>query len=131
MDVPEILQRDADELARVTGREVEVVPNGSQIGVIVKQAHLPAGAYTKSQSDVLMLTDYQYPMSAMDMFYMELDVQHAGGSIPAHATSIEPHLGRSWRRWSWHRNGIWKPGTDGLLSHWAFVEACWAKETPQ
>jgi len=131
MDVSEILRRDADELARATGCAVELIPNGGQIGVIVKQAPLPDGAYTKSRSDVLMLTDFQYPMSAMDMFYMEEDVHHTGGSIPPHAATIEPHVGRSWRRWSWHRNGIWKPGTDNLLSHWAFVESCWAKERPQ
>ena len=128
MGIPEILQHDATELSGVTGCAVELIPEASQIGVVVKQAALPPGTYNKATSDVLMLTDYQYSMSAMDMFYMEPDVQHRTGAIPAHASSVEQHVGRPWRRWSWHRNGIWIPATDNLLSHWAFVEACWAKE---
>jgi hypothetical protein len=131
MDVPEQLRRDAEELTQITGCRVELVPNGIQIGIIVKQADLRGGAYSKLRSDVLMLTDYQYPMSAMDMLYMEPDVQYASGPIPAHANTVEEQVGRPWRRWSWHRNGIWRPGFDNLLSHWAFVEACWAKERPQ
>jgi hypothetical protein len=130
MDVPEVLRVDAEELSRTTGCQVDLVPNGGQIGVVVKQAPLPDGAYTRARSDVLVLTDFQYPMSAMDMFYMEPEVQHAAVPLPPHATSIETHVGRSWRRWSWHRNGIWKPGTDNLLSHWALIEDCWAKERP-
>lgn len=128
MSIPELLQRDADELAQATGCHVVIIPNDSQIAVVVARARLPEGAYTKQDSDVLMLTDYQYPMSAMDMFYMEPEVHHARGPIPPHATSIEQHAGRSWRRWSWHRNGVWKPGSDNLISHWAFIEACWARE---
>lgn len=128
MGVPELLRRDANELSALTGCSVELIPEASQIGVVVKQAPLPIGTYTKSSSDVLMLTDFQYGMSAMDMFYMEPDVQPRTGAVPAHASSVEQHVGRQWRRWSWHRNGIWIPGTDNLLSHWAFVEACWAKE---
>ena len=129
MNLPARLVSDAAELSRLTGHEVNLEPEGNQILAIAAQAALPGGTYSRSASDVLLITDFQYPMSAMDMFYMEVEVQHANGSIPSHASSIETHGGRQWRRWSWHRNGIWQPNVDGLISHWAFVEACWAKES--
>lgn len=129
MDIPEALRADAEELSRITGYMVEIVSEGARVFVVVKQASLPFGTYTRAVSDVLLIADFQYPMSAMDMFYMEPGVEPARMPLPGHASSIEEYAGRRWRRWSWHRNGIWKPGVDNLLSHWAFVEACWAKES--
>lgn len=131
MEIPALLQDHAAELGVHTGCPVEVVQSADRIYVVVRQARLPEGTYTKNRSDVLMITDFQYPMAAMDMFFMEEDVHHAGRPIPEHAKSIEDHLGRHWRRWSWHRNGRWTPGVDGLGSHWAMIEACWDKERSQ
>lgn len=128
MEIPARLQQDADELATSLGRPVRLHQSGNQFYVVVENAPLPGGAYTAASSDILMLTDFQYGTSAMDMFYMEEHLRPAAGPIPDHASQVEDHLGRRWRRWSWHRNGRWTPGVDGLLSHWAFVEACWAKE---
>lgn len=131
MEIPEQLAADVARLREATGYEAEVIAENGQLWVVVKQATIPPRAYTDDRSDVLLQTDYQYPMSAMDMFWMEPEVSHANGSAPSHVSVIETHAGRTWRRWSWHRNGVWKPGSDDLLTHWAFVEACWAKETPQ
>jgi hypothetical protein len=131
MDVPRQLEADVARLREETGYDVEIISEDGQLWILVKQAAIPDRAYTRGRSDVLMQTDFQYPMSAMDMFWMEPEVQHSNGSSPSHVSSIENHVGRSWRRWSWHRNGVWKPGTDDLITHWAFVEACWAAETPR
>ena len=78
--------------------------------------------------DVLVITDVQYPMSAMDMFWMEPEMALRTGQIPPHASTLESYLGRQWRRWSWHRPVTWVPGVDDLFSHWAIVEACWNRE---
>lgn len=131
MEIPDQLKADIERLKAENGYEIEAISEGGQIWLVVKQVAIPSKAYTRDLSDVLLQTDYQYPMSAMDMFWMEPEVLHANGSTPSHISTVEPHAGRTWRRWSWHRNGVWKPGTDDLLTHWAFVEACWAKETPQ
>ena len=131
MELPRALQADAEELSSITGCEVRLDASDGRIFVVVTGVRLPAGTYVRDRSDVLLLTDFQYPMSAMDMFYMEPEVQPCAGPVPEHASAIEHYLGRPWRRWSWHRNGIWKPGTDSVLSHWAFVEDCWAKERPR
>ncbi len=131
MEVPTILREHAAELAGHTGYPVDVEPNGDRIYVLVRQVLLPAGAYTNDRSDILMIADFQYPMSAMDMFFMEESVHQARVPIPEHAKTIEEHLGRRWRRWSWHRNGRWTPGVDGIGSHWAMIEARWDKERSQ
>ncbi len=129
MSLPKGLGEDAEALSRAIGYTVSLHPDESRIFVVVSQAALPVGTYSKVASDVLLATDFQYPMSLMDMFYMEPDVRHANRPLPNHAANIEEHVGRPWRRWSWHRNGIWTPGKDNLLTHWAFVESCWAKES--
>ncbi len=127
--IPARLQDDARELEQLTGCRVSLLEDSGRILVIVEGARLPAGTYSVDTSDVLMLTDYQYPMSAMDNFYLQVEVQHCGGPIPAHASTVEAHGGRQWRRWSWHRNGRWTPSADGLLSHWMFIEHAWAQES--
>jgi len=128
MDVPEQLAQDADALKQSTGYDVELIPVDSRIYVLVRAASLPAGVYSRPTSDVLLITDFQYPMSAMDMFYMESDIQLGNGTVPSHANTLEPHANRTWRRWSWHRHGKWTLGSDNLLSHWVFVEQAWAQE---
>ena len=127
-DVPRIWREHAGKLASLLGREVAVVRSSTQVFATVKKAQLPPGTYSADSSDVLLIADVQYPASAMDMFWMEEPVTLADGSTPNHQTSVEDYLGRRWRRWSWHRNGVWTPGIDDLLNHWAFVESCWAKE---
>jgi hypothetical protein len=127
-NVPPILREHAQQLSLHLNRPVFVLNEGGQFFVVVEQAALLPGAYNVAASDILLIGDHQYPMSAMDMFWMEEPVTLANGSIPGHASAIEHYIGRQWRRWSWHRNGLWTPGVDDLLSHWAFVEACWTKE---
>jgi hypothetical protein len=128
-DPPEIWARHAADLGRQLGRTVDIAREGNQLFAIVRSAALPPAVYSVSASDVLLLGDTQYPASAMDMFWMEEAVTLSGGAVPDHMSHIEAYVGRPWRRWSWHRNGIWTPGVDDLLSHWAFVESCWGKES--
>lgn len=117
------LRRHADELETETGIRIQLVETGMQIFVLLAQVQLPAEAYRLGLTDVLFITDHQYPVSAMDMFWTEVDVVRADGSIPAGGDSIEPYLDRQWRRFSWHRNGIWKPTGNCLLDHFEFMQA--------
>lgn len=128
-NVPLALVDDADELSNLIQRPIALSCDGHQVFVIVDKARLPADVYSSAESDVLMVTDHQYPMSSMDMFWMEERITLANGSIPSHSSTVETYAGRRWRRWSWHRNGLWTPGVDDLRAHWAFVEACWMKES--
>jgi hypothetical protein len=126
--LPRELVADAEEFTRITGFPCDLIAQGNRVFVHIKGARLPSGKFRAEQTDVLFQTDMQYRMSAMDMFWVNLDVIHADGRVPQAAETIEHYLGRQWRRYSWHRNGIWNPGRNGILDHYAFVEARWSAQ---
>lgn len=128
MSASDELERHAKALRAATGLKVDVLEEGDRLLVLIQKTPLPPGLFRVNQTDVLFLTDRQYPFSAMDMFWTEVDVVRPDGSIPLNADVIEQYLGRSWRRFSWHRNNVWNPSGNPLLDHYAFVESRWAAE---
>jgi len=122
------LRRDADELAKLAGVQVDIEQEGAQVFVLLRKIDLPSGTYQVAITDVLYLTDSQYPVSAMDMFWTELPVVLADGSVPAGAESIEIYRGIQWRRFSWHRNGGWNPTGNPLLDHYEFMQDRFRKD---
>ena len=129
MTALEILERHAEEFRQATGLQVEIVENGgNRIFVVIRQVPLPPGLFAVERGDVLFITDKQYPYSALDMFWTDTHVVRANGAIPQGADQIEKYLDRQWRRFSWHRNGVWSPAGNGLLDHFAFMESAWATE---
>jgi hypothetical protein len=130
MSAIEELRKHGRELSEATGIPVEVVEDGGsqKLFVLLSKAPLPSGAFRVDQTDVLFIADRLYPLSAMDMFWTEVEVVRPDGSVPQSAEAIENYVGRPWRRFSWHRNGIWKPAGNPLLDHFAFMEARLAKE---
>jgi hypothetical protein len=128
MSALEALQEHAKEFKEATGIGVELVEEGNRIFAVLKQVSLPAGLMV-SASDVLFITDKQFPLSALDMFWTSVDVVWSDGTVPKSAESIETYLGRTWRRFSWHTNGaVSGPSRNRLLDHFAFMEARWAAE---
>ena len=124
----EELRRHADELTERTGIRVDLEQEGAQVFAILRDVTLPPRAYQVATSDVLFVTDSQYPLSAMDMFWTDPAVVRPDGSVGAGAESIEPYCGRQWRRFSWHRNGIWSPNGNPLLDHFEFMQARFAQD---
>ena len=124
----EELHRDASELAEQTGLQVDIEQEGAQVYVILHSLALPTRTYRVDSTDVLFITDTMYPLSAMDMFWTDPAVVRPDGSIPANAESIETYRGRQWRRFSWHRNGIWNPNGNPLLDHFEFMQARFAQD---
>lgn len=122
------LRDHAGELAERVGVVADVIEKDRQVFVLLKKVPLPPGVFRLAESDVLFITDAQYPLSALDMFWTEVGVVRADGSIPQNADVIQNYLDREWRRFSWHRNGVWSPARNGLLDHFAFMEARWAAE---
>jgi len=116
------LQRHAAELAEQASVKVDIQQEGTQVFVILRSLPLPTMTYQVATTDVLFITDTQYPLSAMDMFWTDLTVLRPDGSIPTNADSIETYGGREWRRFSWHRNGIWNPSGNCLLDHFEFMQ---------
>lgn len=124
----EILRQHLAELSEATGISGEVVEADGRLYVVLHKVPLPDGVFQLEQSDVLFVTDRQYPFSAMDMFWTEVGVLCKDGSIPQGADVIETYLDQQWRRFSWHRQGVWKPTGNPLLDHYALMEARWASE---
>src|SRR5437879_4687527 len=93
------------ELTTATGVTGEVLeqPQGMQLYVVLHDVPLPAGVFAVETTMLLFITDKQYPLSAMDMFWSDVEVVRADGAIPQNADVIEPYLNRNWRRFSWHR----------------------------
>ncbi len=122
------LRRHANELAAHIGGNVEIEQRGTQVYIILRSLRLPSGAYQVAKSDVLFITDVQYPLSAMDMFWTDPAVLLPAGVVPASAESIETYLARQWRRFSWHRNGCWNANGNPLLDHFEFMQDRFAKD---
>lgn len=122
MSAAETLRDHLAELTGATGITGEVVERGEQLFVVLRAVPLPEGVFAVEKSDVLFVTDKQYPLSAMDMFWTDAEVVRIDGTIPEGATEIEQYLDRRWRRFSWHRNGIWNVAGNPLLDHLEFME---------
>lgn len=128
-DVSTELERHLREFEEATGLTTRVHAEPGQMFIVIETAPLPSGIYRIDRSDLLFIGDTQYPMSSLDMFWTEPAVVRANGDIPAGGDSIEFYLGRQWRRFSWHRNGLWNPGSNGILDHYEFVQDRFAKDS--
>jgi hypothetical protein len=126
----EELHADVAELKDLTGLTVEVTSIGVQVFLVLRKVILPPGAYRVGVTDSLFITDQQYPMSAMDMFWTDPDVLRPDGSVPQNADVLETYLDRQWRRFSWHRNGTWNPNRNGVVDHYEFMMARFALDDP-
>jgi hypothetical protein len=62
------------------------------------------------------------------MFWTDVGLVRPDGSAPQGAEVIETYLDRQWRRFSWHRQGVWNSAGNPLLDHYAFMEARWTLE---
>jgi hypothetical protein len=125
MSAKQILEKDAQELATTTGLKVQVIEEGGRLFVLIDAYRLPPAVAQIEKTDVLFMTDLQYPFSAMDMFWVNLEVIRPNGSIFENSESVEEYIGRKWRRFSYHRNNIWNPAGNPLLDHFAFMETRW------
>jgi hypothetical protein len=61
----EELRRHAEELTAQAGVQVTITQEGQQVYVILRQVTLPAGAYQAASTEVLFITDTQYPLSGL------------------------------------------------------------------
>ena len=131
MSTNPILDQHALELAEIVGSVVDVIQEGNRLFVVLRGHRLPEGASKAASTEILVIADTQYPFSAMDMFWTDLDVVMPNGSAFEGSDSIEEYLGKRWRRFSYHRNGVWNPSGNPLLDHFAFTETRWTEKAKQ
>jgi hypothetical protein len=104
----------AIEALRSEGYTIELVEDGTRYYVIFTDFDL--GEYVPARADLMVMADYQYPMSAMDMFWTYPHVTCKNGARPQNADHFETYCGRSWQRWSWHYGG-WNPSRHNIKTH--------------
>lgn len=121
------MEQHAAALADTTGLRVEVLQEGNRLFVLVIGYVLPPGTAKVAHTDVLFIGDGQYPLSAMDMFWTELDVVRPDGKLFARSETEESYVSRRWRRFSYHRNSVWNQNGNPLMDHFAFMESRWAE----
>lgn len=118
MVLPARLEADINVL-RAASHVVEVLEDGNRFYVVVKGFELPVG-YEPTITDFMMIADYQYNQSALDMFWTYPHVRCTSGGWPQAADQFAVFAGINWQRWSWHYPG-WNPATHNLTTH---LEAC-------
>ena len=94
--------------------DYELVSDGSQVGVVLKDVPLPEGKFDHEKADLLILLPGGYPDACPDMFFTITWVRLADGGRYPNCADV-PHMfgGKQWQRWSRH-SGAWRPGVDGL-----------------
>jgi len=81
--------------------------------------------YNRPTVTLLLQVPRPYPDAGLDMFWTDEDLRLANGSIPQAGDVIENHLGRRWRRFSWHPqfggSGKWDPNIHNVRSYLTFI----------
>ena len=92
----------------------EVVSDGGQVGVVLKNVALPKGKFDHENADLLILLPGGYPDACPDMFYTFPWVRLTGAGRYPRCADV-PHMfgGKRWQRWSRHSQA-WRPGIDGI-----------------
>jgi hypothetical protein len=122
--LPAQLVQEAEDL-RGTAQAVDLI-EAEGWGNVVLHAYRLSPGFSRSETDLLLRIPLSYPNGRPDMFWTDADLTLASGGIPRSADHIEPALGKSWRRFSWHPRN-WNPGVDTLRTYLEFVNARLAK----
>ena len=83
---------------------------------VVQWFHLPDGTYAPTITDLMMMADYQFPLSRLDMYWTDPTIYLASGGLPLNANQFEMYANRRWQRWSWHYP-TWDPSKHNLRTH--------------
>ncbi len=87
-------------------------------GIIIKNYPLPDG-YNHKEVEMMILVPQDYPVAALDMFYIFPEITKTNGRI-IEALNTESHLDRQWQRWS--RHYPWQAGIHNIATHLQVVK---------
>lgn len=113
--VPEVKELQAE------GHLVRLIEEEGYANIVLLEHPLPAG-YNSKTTTVLLRFPLSYPNGQPDMFWTDPELKRADGATPRGADQEEEHLGRRWRRFSWHPQR-WNPANGGLRTYLEFVDA--------
>lgn len=121
--IPEELVKDLEEL-KEWGYVYDITEDAGRVYVVFKGYPLPNGLYNVDKTDLLVFTTPLYPNAGFDMFWVDQSVVLRSSGAPKSGESIENHLGKSWRRFSYHPYNAkaWNPSQDNVVSFMAYVD---------
>lgn len=101
----------------------EATVEGGMVCVTIVGYSLAAGLMPAATTLLVRLPS-GFPDVAPDMFWFSEPVTRSDGTVIPATDVTEPHLARTWHRWSRHIAGQWRPGTDDLRSYLAYIRSC-------
>jgi len=117
MALPPRLDKELGEL-RQEG-EVEITEETDAISLVIQTFSVGEG-FNQPTTNLLLRVPKTYPDAGPDMFWTSPELLLANGCIPQAAESMETYLGRTWRRFSWHK-AAWNPTIDNLHGYLEFI----------
>ena len=105
-----------DDRAHLEARGItyEVVSDGAETAIVLRNYPLPTGKFDRERADVLVILPGGYPDAVVDMFHCDPWLRlSATGRYAKAADVARTFAGRNWQRWSRHNNA-WRPGVDGI-----------------
>jgi hypothetical protein len=119
--IPNQLQEEVTSLEKA-GYQIQLSEAGNKVYIHFKNFDLPQG-YNIAKTDLLVFTSTAYPSAAFDMFWVNQELLLDGSRIPKAAQHIEPHIGKTWRRFSIHpyQQHPWNPSEDSLEGYLTYV----------
>lgn len=109
----------------------EVLTESNMTCVVFSNWQLPTG-FNLERADLLLRLSPGYPDVHPDMWWFDPPVCLADGTNLRGTEVTEPHLGRTWQRWSRHfSSGQWRSGVDGLESYLALIRRELERHVPE
>jgi len=121
-------EADRDYLGDKQFKYTEVL-DGGQRGVVLHKWPLPAGKFSASEVELLVLIPNGYRDTPLDMFYVLPNLTLTSeGKIAKAADQPLNFDGKIWQRWSRHLPpSTWRPGIDGLHTFLLAIQRAFAE----
>jgi hypothetical protein len=105
------------------GFKWDLTPGGDGAYLVIEGFDVSGGGFSPPDTSLMIRIPAQYPMTPLDMWYCDPPIRlTASGQFAPASEVIEPHIGRSWQRFSRHLNGVWQPGVDSLRSFFTLIQ---------
>jgi Prokaryotic E2 family E len=115
------------EALRQEGLHLTLTDADGMANIRIAAHPIPCPPFSKPVTELLLRLPLSYPNGKPDMFWTDEDLVFKDGKVPSGADSIEAHLGKRWRRFSWHLKA-WNPGIDNLRTYIEFVNSRFARK---
>ena len=102
----------------------EFIEENQHVYMLFSNFPLPSGTYNVEAVDLLIFTTPYYPNAGFDMFWTDQKLILKDGSTPKQAETVEQHLGKNWRRFSYHphQDHPWNPAVDNVETYVEYVQ---------